>query len=231
MAYKNVSASSYENLLKKAATLYLEEETSSVIELPFNPSEKFIIKMKKLFEEEKKWNSNVNLKILMKRAAMYIFIILGVLSSILIFNEDVRAGLKNMLIEIFDDHVQIQFEKEELPEDFIEFDLDRIPKEYRIENYENFHGFISMELYTIDDKLIRLSLSPIDSSGTKGIDNEHHEIKQIIINDVKVIIVEPKIDVGVNILLWNNQGYRYDLNSSEIEIKELIKLSEKIIKK
>ena len=162
---------------------------------------------------------------------MYIFIILGILSTILIFNEDVRAGLNNMLIEIFNDHVQIQFEREELPEDFEEFDLNRIPDEYRIENYENFHGFISMELYTIDDKLIRLSLSPIDSSGTKGIDNEHHEIKQIIINDVKVIIVEPKIDVGVNILLWNNQGYRYDLNSSEIEIKELIKLSEKIIKK
>lgn len=165
----------------------------------------------------------------MKRVAMYIFIILGILSTILIFNEDVRAGLNNMLIEIFNDHVQIQFEREELPEDFEEFDLNRIPDEYRIENYEDFHGFISMELFTKYDKLIRLSFSPIDSSGSKGIDNENHIMSHIIIEDIKIIVVEPKIDEGVNILLWTNEGYRYDLNSSNIKIEEVIKLAKKII--
>ena len=50
MAFKDDSGMSFDELLKKGAILYLEEEISLVPDEPFNPSHEFVLKMKKLFE-------------------------------------------------------------------------------------------------------------------------------------------------------------------------------------
>ena len=221
----------FEDMLKVAVTDLFLDEMKSTPTSEFNPSDAFKNKMKKLFKEDKKNDFLKKFSKMGKRVAMYFLILIGIISTILIFNENVRAGLYNMIVEWFDDHAWIKYEQIKGMEE-VEFDMNSIPEEYIVENYEDFYGIVRMELYDEDENLIRFSIIPPSASSAIGTDNEHHKIEHIEFGYIYAIKITKEREDGLNSLIWREKsGYLYHLSSENVSSDRLVKLAKKIFEK
>lgn len=219
----------FEKLLKKAITRELKREINTTSSEEFFPSLNFQKQMKELFKKDKRENFLKNFIRYSKRAAMYILIIMGILTTLFVFNEDVRARVE-IIIEWFEDHTKFEFHPDGVDIERKEFDLNIIPKEYKIKEIDNLGSVKVITLVNEENQIVRLTYRSISASESISIDNEHHEIKNIdVLGNEALIAIGHDISYK-NYIIWEMGDIRYDLGGT-ISEEELIQLAKKIINK
>lgn len=227
MAYKN--AEEFEMLLKEAVIREFKSEISSTSWEEFSPSKEFEDKMKLLFKKEKREAFLKRFSFLTKRVAMYILIIMGIFTTLFVFNEDVRARVE-IIIEWFEDHTKFEFHPDGVDIERKEFDLNIIPKEYKIKEIDDLGSVKVITLVNQENQIVRLTYRSTNISESMAIDNEYHEFKNINILGVDATLIIGHDFSYKNYLIWEMTGLRYDLGGT-ISEEELIRLAKEIINK
>lgn len=226
MVYKNTEE--FDLLLKEAVIREFKGEINSISFEEFLPSKNFQEKMNKLFKTDKRETFFKKFSFYGKRVAMIILIIFGLLATLFTFNEDVRAKIET-IIEWFEDHTKIQFYPDGVDMERKEFDLNIIPKEYKIKEIDDSGSVKVITLVNEEDQIIRLTYRSTNISESMAVDNEYHEFK-----DTKILGVDATLIIGheitdSNILIWEIDGLRFDLDG-EVPVEEIIDLAKIIIK-
>ena len=134
------------------------------------------------------------------------------------------------MIEWFEDYTKFEFAPDGVIKERKEFDLNIIPKEYKIKEIDDLGSVKVITLINEEDQIIRLTYRSTNISESMAVDNEYHEFK-----DTKILGVDATLIIGheitdSNILIWEIDGLRFDLDG-EVPVEEIIDLAEKIINK
>lgn len=219
---------SFEETLKEAVIREFKTEIETTSFEEFLPSKNFQEKMNKLFKTDKRETFFKKFSFYGKRVAMYILIIFGLLATLFTFNEDVRAKIET-IIEWFEDHTKFQFYPDGVDMERKEFDLNIIPKEYKIKEIDDLVVVKVISLINEEGKIIRLTYGGTDISEGLSVDNEYHEFGEKYIDNYKIILIIGNEIEDRNFAIWEMKGVRFKLNG-EVSMEEILMLVEKIIK-
>lgn len=218
----------FEKLLKKAIIKELKSEINSTSSEEFYPSIGFQNQIKELFKKDNRKTYFKKFFFYTKRAAMLILVIMGILTTLFIFNEDVRARVENT-IEWFDDHTRFQFAPDYTVKERKEFDLGIIPEEYEIVDIEDLKVVKIVSLKNSDGKIIHLTYGGTNVSESMSVDNEYHDFRVEYVNNYEIMLIVGNEIENRNFAIWEIEGIRFKLNG-EIEVEDLMYLVEIIIK-
>jgi len=152
-----------------------------------------------------------------------------ILSLVLLTNPEVRAAIKNTIIEWYDKYTSIIFKGQETSDTgaIKEFKFEYIPAGYSESLIEKFGKSSDMEYENGLGDFIYISYWPDSYSASISIDNENHIIKSEIINGYDAYIAEATNDDFDNGIILSMEGYRFTL-WSKLPTNELIKIVESI---
>lgn len=214
----------FEKILEKSAENLILREMSEVSNENFIPSKTFKKKMDYLLMFEKPLvKRDFNLKKVMS-ILLITFVSMGLL---LTFNEGVRARIFR-IIETHSDHISIIHDAEDGDVERIQFDLNKLPKEYKVVRVE----VLSENFRVIDlqknfkDEIQITEISTIFSTDI-GLDNENIIYKEKVIDGVEVIIGESHNNEFYNTIFLEYNGYFYLIDSfanmeNLLEVVEII---------
>ena len=214
----------FEKILEKSAENLILREMSEVSNENFNPSKTFKKKMDYLLMFEKPLvKRDFNLKKVMS-ILLITFVSMGLL---LTFNEGVRARIFR-IIETHSDHISIIHDGEDGDVERIQFDLNKLPKEYKVVRVE----VLSENFRVIDlqknfkDEIQITEISTIFSTDI-GLDNENIIYKEKVIDGVEVLIGESHNNEFYNTIFLEYNGYFYLIDSfanmeNLLEVVEII---------
>lgn len=225
MGYKNTEE--FDMLLKEAVIREFKSEISSTSLEDFFPSREFEDKMKLLFKKNRREAFLKRFSFLIKRAAMYILIIMGILTTLFVFNEDVRARVE-IIIEWFEDHTKFEFHPDGVDMERKEFDLNIIPKEYKIKEIDDLGSLQVVFLLDSSGNKIMLTYNTTDSSESIAIDNEHGNFGTTYIDGYEIITLEGHSIEDMSFVMWEMDGYRISIDG-EVPIDNLLGLAKIII--
>lgn len=214
----------FEKILEKSAENLILREMSEVSNENFIPSKTFKKKMDYLLMFEKPLvKRDFNLKKVMS-ILLITFVSMGLL---LTFNEGVRARIFR-IIETHSDHISIIHDGEDGDVERIQFDLNKLPKEYKVVRVE----VLSENFRVIDlqknfkDEIQITEISTIFSTDI-GLDNENIIYKEKVIDGVEVLIGESHNNEFYNTIFLEYNGYFYLIDSfanmeNLLEVVEII---------
>lgn len=214
----------FEKILEKSAENLILREMSEVSNENFIPSKTFKKKMDYLLMFEKPLvKRDFNLKKVIS-ILLITFVSMGLL---LTFNEGVRARIFR-IIETHSDHISIIHDAEDGDVERIQFDLNKLPKEYKVVRVE----VLSENFRVIDlqknfkDEIQITEISTIFSTDI-GLDNENIIYKEKVIDGVEVIIGESHNNEFYNTIFLEYNGYFYLIDSfanmeNLLEVVEII---------
>lgn len=214
----------FEKILEKSAENLILREMSEVSNENFIPSKTFKKKMDYLLMFEKPLvKRDFNLKKVMS-ILLITFVSMGLL---LTFNEGVRGRIFR-IIETHSDHISIIHDAEDGDVERIQFDLNKLPKEYKVVRVE----VLSENFRVIDlqknfkDEIQITEISTIFSTDI-GLDNENIIYKEKVIDGVEVIIGESHNNEFYNTIFLEYNGYFYLIDSfanmeNLLEVVEII---------
>lgn len=214
----------FEKILEKSAENLILREMSEVSNENFIPSKTFKKKMDYLLMFEKPLvKRDFNLKKVMS-ILLITFVSMGLL---LTFNEGVRARIFR-IIETHSDHISIIHDGEDGDVERIQFDLNKLPEEYKVVRVE----VLSENFRVIDlqknfkDEIQITEISTIFSTDI-GLDNENIIYKEKVIDGVEVLIGESHNNEFYNTIFLEYNGYFYLIDSfanmeNLLEVVEII---------
>lgn len=219
---------SFEQTLKEAVKREFKTEIETTSFEEFLPSRNFQERMNKLFKTDKRETFFKKFSFYGKRVAMYILIIFGLLATLFTFNEDVRAKIET-IIEWFEDHTKFQFYPDGVDMERKEFDLNIIPKEYKIKEMDDLGSVKVVFLLDSSGNKIMLTYVTTDSSHSIALDNEHGNFGTTYIDGYEITTLEGHSIDDMSFVMWEINGYRISIDG-EVPIDTLLNLAKIIIR-
>lgn len=191
-------------------------------------SAEFELKMKRLLVREQRKETLSKVLKFTKRVAAVFIIVTSISFCMLLFNYEVRAAVKNTVIEWYDKFTTFIFQGEKsnsgqhkewrpqyIPAGYLEITVEKIGKATDIE-------------YTSDEgNVIHFSYRPKENDTTINVDNENHTIESRTINGYETYIIEAIIDDFENGIIWSTDDYTFNI-WSVLPVEELIKVAQSI---
>lgn len=191
-------------------------------------SAEFELRMKKLLAHEQRKETLTTTLKFGKRAAAIFIVATSIFFCTLLLNYEVRAAVKNTVIEWYnkftsfifqgeasDTGVQKEWRPQYLPQGYLESTVEKLGKATDIE-YVNDEGGV-----------IYLSYRPEENDTSISVDNENHIIESIIINGHEAYTVKAAKDDFENGVIWSMDKYTFNI-WSQLPIEELIKISQSL---
>lgn len=190
-------------------------------------SPEFELRMNKLFARDRRRDIFIKVVHYSKRVAVVIILAVTILSIILLANTQVRASVKNAIVEWYEKYTSIIFKgKESSDTDTLkEFKLEYIPEGYTESWIVEQGNIIDIEYENNIGDTIYISYWPDSYSSNISIDNENHIIESKTIKGYKAYFAEATNDDFENGIVCIMEGYRFNI-WSKLPIKELIKIVE-----
>lgn len=194
--------------------------------ITFSPE--FGLKMKKLFAREKRRDYLKKALTYSKRVAAVFVITTTLIFGILLFSPEVRAAVKNTVVEWYDKFTSFIFQGEASDTNKkMEWQPEYLPTGY----YENFVEKLgkstNIEYADPQGNIVYLSYRPEENDTNISVDNESHEIESRIINGQEAYIVKATSEEFENGVIWSMEGYTLSL-WSKLSVDELIKIAQSI---
>lgn len=233
MNAKQLDDPSFEALFRQAVIDAYIEEIDAIPSrkklqeiVTFSPE--FESKMKKLILNERRKDYLQNILTYIKKTVAVIIVVTTLIFGILLFSPDVRADVKNTVIEWYDKFTSFIFQRENpdikkykewrpkyIPEGYLEIGVERMGNGTNIE-YANDEGTV-----------INFSYRPDGNDTTINVDNENHTIESKTINGYNTFIIKAKKDDFENGVIWKKGGYTFYIWSI-LPVDELIKVMQSI---
>lgn len=211
-----VSDTVFEALFRQAVIDDFNEEIDSIptneqLAKIYSFSTDFEIRMKKLLTKDRRRSSFKNAMLYSRKVASILIIVLGLLFGTLLFNTEVRAAVRKVLVEWYDKFTSFTFRDDEIIVEKKEWTLEYLPEGYAMKNYEVLGRITNVEFINEQGYKIRFSYHPEGSITNISVDNENHKIDrcEILNNEAYCIsAVDDEFDNGV---IWNTDGHTFDL--------------------
>ncbi|NLO10475.1 MAG: DUF4367 domain-containing protein [Clostridiales bacterium] len=236
MNIKQLDDSVFEALFRQAVIDEYKEEIESIPQKKelmriVSLSPEFEIRMKLLFDNDRKRDIYIKFMHYGKRVAVVFLLAVTILSLVLLTNPEVRAAIKNTIIEWYDKYTSIIFHgKEEADNDIDEtkeFVFEYIPEGFSESWVERLGKITDMEYVNDQGETIYISYWPDTINTNISIDNENHIIESTTISGYEAYTAEATNEDFDNGIIWSMEGYRFNIWSKQ-PIKELIKIIESI---
>ena len=192
--------------------------------ISFSPE--FELKMKKLFVYDKRKDSLKKAFNYSKRAAAILFISITVFFGVLLFSSEVRAVVKNTVVEWYEKFTSFIFHNETYNiNDKKEWRPEYLPEGYRESSVDKLGKAIKIEYADPKGNIIFFSYRPGENATNVSVDNENHQIESRTINGHEAYIAKATGEEFDNGVIWSMKVYTFIL-WSKLPIDELIKIAE-----
>lgn len=227
----------FEVLLKHAVHEYWEDYMASLPSeeemarlYPISPE--FDKKMLRLCAKLERERLYKRLPVMLKKAAAFFLVFVGVISSALILSPTVRASVKEVITQVFSQYTQYEYTADSKSIKSKQFELAYIPGGYQLiktdfgidettvyRKYENERG-----------ELLYFDSFKADTSMTTYVDNEHSVYSQIEFNGIKADLYEANVSGSPSSVLWIEDGYSFNI-TGYLQKDELIKMAKSLKEK
>lgn len=233
MNEKQMDNSVFEALFRQAVIDDYNKEIDSIPSreklqeiISFSPE--FELRMKKLLLNERRKEHLQKFSNYLKKAAAILVIVTTVTFSILLFSPDVRAAVKNTVIEWYDKFTSFIFQGEKTDtREHKEWRPQYIPAGYLEITVEKIGRATDIEYANDEGNVIHFSYRPEENDTTINVDNENHTIESKIINGYDTFIIKAMKDDIENGIIWSMDGYTFNI-WSVLPVDELIKVTQSI---
>lgn len=194
--------------------------------ITFSPE--FELKMKKLFAREKRRDYLKKALTYSKRVAAVFIITTTLIFGILLFSSEVRAAVKNTVVEWYDKFTSFIFQGEASDTNKkMEWQPEYLPTGYNEIFVEKLGKSTNIEYVDPQGNIIYLSYRPEENDTNISVDNENHEIESGTISGQEAYIVKATSEEFENGVIWSMEGYTLSL-WSKLSVDELVKIAQSI---
>jgi hypothetical protein len=171
-------------------------------------------RMRKLFRLERFYRNTKTTASVFHRLVATILMIVAITSLLLLFSEEVRAVIPNVVIEWFDRFVDFRFGKSEAEVIAREWELTYIPEGYKLISDEYEAGETNYLYQSSLGKMILFDAYPLGIRSLST-DNEHYDYQRKVIKGIEYHIMNPLSEGYPYIILWVYEDYDFMLTVDE----------------
>ncbi|MGI6577350.1 MAG: DUF4367 domain-containing protein [Eubacteriales bacterium] len=161
------------------------------------------------------------------KVAASIAVVFTLFLAVLLSVEATRIAIFNAIIEWHEEYTEIRFEDSEKSSE-TPYAPSYLPEGY-IEQSTNRFGNTFMIIYSDKDGTRIIFDQKPSGAGTIFVDSENAKYKELDLSGIKAFLFEPTDENERNILIWQYDGYTFQISSS-VESEELIKIGESVKK-
>lgn len=230
---KQMKDSVFEALFRQAVIDDYIEEIDSIPPkeklmeiISFSPE--FELRMNKLFIKEQRKDFLKKALSYSKRVAAILVIAITVFFGILLSSPEVRAVVKNTIVEWYDKFTSFIFQSENIStNEMKDWKPEYLPTGYHENTVEKLGKAINIEYIDDQGNTIYLSYRPEINNTSISIDNENHIVESEIINGHEVYIAKATNDDFENGVIWNMEGYTFSI-WSKLSVDEILKIMQSL---
>ena len=217
----------FETLFRQAVIDDFNEEINSIqsneeLSKTYSFSTEFETRMKRLLIKDRRKDYVKKTMYYSRKVALIIIIVLGLLFGSLLLSTEVRATVGKVLVEWYERFTTFSFRDDEVIDGNKDWILGYIPEGYVQNNYEVLGRIKNIEFENNQGDKIRFSYVPDNSITNISVDNENHKIDSFVVQENKaysIIATNNDFDNGI---IWNMEGYTFDLWSKLKRVAESI---------
>jgi hypothetical protein len=230
---KKIDDSVFEALFRQAIIDEYNEEIDSIPPkeeliktIIFSPD--FELRMKRLFAREKRKGYYKKALSYSKRVAAAFVITTTIIFGMLLFNPEVRAAVKNTVVEWYDKFTSFIFQSEASDTNKnMEWQPEYLPTGYHENFIEKLGKSTNVEYADPQGNIVYLSYRPEENDTNISVDNENHKIESETINGQVAYILRATSEEFENGVIWSMEGYTFSL-WSKLSVDELVKIAQSI---
>ncbi len=230
---KEFDDSIFEALFRQAVIDDYNEEIDAIppkeklVEIQYFSME-FEIRMKKLLASERRKDFLKRAFQYGKRVAAILAITTALVFGLLLTKPEVRAAVKNAVVEWYDKFTSFIFRAEASDTDEErEWQPDYLPIGYRQSSVERLGRTANIEYLNDTEDGIYLSYRPGSDGTNVSVDNENHVLMEDTVNGHYCYLVKAKEDDFENGVIWSMEGYTFSI-WSKLSVDELLKIARSI---
>jgi hypothetical protein len=186
-------------------------------------------RMRVLLRQERRRERMKALFVAARRAAIIIALLGTIVFGSLLTNSEVRATVRNVIVEWFDRFTRYSYNEGMSAVEGIEWTFEYLPEGYTESIRIDLGSFIYIA-YT-DDENNEISLQyALASDISFGVDNEHSTFEILDLGDIEFYVYTAVSTDNPSIVIWLQDGYAMNL-TGYIEVEKLINMAKTIIPK
>lgn len=191
-------------------------------------SKEFERKMKKLFSRDERREFLKSVLNYSTRVAAIFAVTITILFGLLLLNKEVRAAVKNTVIEWYDKFTSIIFHNEDSTTDENkEWKPGYLPSGYNDGSVETLGRIINIEFVNDQGDTIRFSYRPGSGFTNISVDDENHIMENDTINGYTAYILRATDSSFENGITWSMNGYIFSI-WSRLPVDELKMIAQSI---
>lgn len=222
----------FETLFRQAVIDDFNEEIDSIpseeeLTQIYSLSSRFEIGIKKLLAKDRKKDFLKKFINAGRKTASIFLIGLGLLYGILLLNSEVRATTEDVLVGWYKQFTSFTIRDDEFIDRDKDWILNYLPQGYVLENLWVRGWTTYMEFTNTQRDKIRFSYTPGEEGTDVLVDEELDRVYTSKVLGKEAFFVKSTDEELDNGLIWNKQGYNFDL-WGKFSMEELIKIAESL---
>lgn len=232
MDVKQIDDHIFEALFRQAV---IDEYTEEIDSIPSKSelmkkisfSMEFELRMKKLLVREQRKESLEKFIRFGKRAAAVFVVLTSILFCTMLLNYEVRAAVKNTIVEWYDKFTSFIFQAETSDADKQkEWRPKYLPPGYNEISIEMLGKVTNIEYFNNEGDVIHFSYKP-QGNVNISIDNENHTIEINTVNGYEAYTAESEEDGFENGIIWSMDEYTFSI-WSKLPLENIIEIAESV---
>ena len=221
----------FEAMLRQALRDNIYEEAESVphddvLKTMFTISKRHESRMRRLCEREDRREQLRGIMRPVRRVAVFAMVLITVLFSALMLNTTVRAAVREVIIEWYEQFTQFIGIQDNDPDESFDWSPEYLPEGYN--EVSVIEGVPTIKEYEDENAtLLLLRFSP--ESNDLRVDNEESEYSTEEIGNIIYYIFDAEPERKPKTIIWFREGYRFNL-SGFIEVDELLNIAKSVKK-
>lgn len=220
----------FEAMLKTAVTENFRSKMNSMLSEDellrmYPPSDNYTRKMKSLFVWERRRAALTKFKSVAKAAVIVVCILSTVFISLLMISTDVRAAVRDAIVQFFEGFTQIDFaEPDEIPKSAGDYTAGYIPGGYELVKSEEYGDSYFAVYEDIDGNMLMLNIIP---QGTHMGDTDNRKYRTETYEGITYHIFEAHTADYYSTVAWSKDDFMFSLTGS-VTIDEITKMARSI---
>lgn len=232
LIHSEIGDAVFEALFRQAVIDDYVEEIQSippneVLAKEYTLSPAFELRMKRLFALDRRKDIYRALIKYTKKVAVFLLILISLFFSVLLFNPEIRAAVRKVVIEWYEQFTSFSFNGEISQN---KPDILRpiyIPEGYAEDSVKTYNNITDIIFINDAKEQIRYSYRSGENTVNISSDNENHIINEITINGRTAIVMNELRESSNNGVIYQYNGYVIEI-WGKIEVDEILKMIESI---
>ncbi|HWQ79785.1 MAG TPA: DUF4367 domain-containing protein [Anaerovoracaceae bacterium] len=227
MIDRNVSDRLFDMLFRQAVIDNYEQELSAIpsekeLSAVYSFSDAHIARMRRLFAQAERLEILQSAAKWTRRCAAVIIVGSVVLFGALMTVPEVRAAVKSVIIEWFDQFTKFTSGQDSTKESH-EWEPSYVPKGFTED--ERYGDFGRLTIWYLDSKGNTIVFTYIDQSDSASVDNENRDFYEVEAAGTIYYVFEAETSDKGNSVIWDKEGYRFTVGG-QLPVSELLNIAE-----